>query len=171
MQRSAEEGCDIEFKDGSITGEDCAKLERLEQFARTMMSSGKIGNFVRTLYSLRSYAKKHAEERAEAEGRDAPGARQHFLLMLFVLNSCCSFWIAMGTVLREVVACLVTLVRGLGLDLQQGHSSKLESEACRLEALQHQPACVVSLLNLGACVEFHFHTTYGQSWECQWAVA
>ena len=39
-----------------------------------MMSSGKIGNFVRTLYSLRSYAKKHAEERAEAEGRDAPGA-------------------------------------------------------------------------------------------------
>ena len=56
-----------------MTGEDCAKLERLEQFARTMMSSGKIGNFVRTLYSLRSYAKKHAEERAEAEGRDAPG--------------------------------------------------------------------------------------------------
>lgn len=71
-KRSAEEGCEIEFKDGSVTGEDCAKLERLEQFARTMMSSGKIGNFVRTLYSLRSYAKKHAEERAEAEGRDAP---------------------------------------------------------------------------------------------------
>lgn len=82
MQRSAEEGCEIEFKDGSVTGEDCAKLERLEQFARTMMSSGKIGNFVRTLYSLRSYAKKHAEERAAAEGRDAPGTFQHFLNVL-----------------------------------------------------------------------------------------
>ncbi len=74
LQRSSESGCVIEFSDGNISGEECAQLQRLEDFARTMMTSGKIGNFVRTLYTLRNYAKKHAQERAEAAGQEAPGA-------------------------------------------------------------------------------------------------
>ena len=69
LQRSAETGCELEFTDGNVSGEECAQLERLEAFARTMMTSGKIGNFVRTLYTLRNYAKKHADDQAGHSGR------------------------------------------------------------------------------------------------------
>ena len=74
VQRSAESGCEIEYVDGNISGEECAQLDRLGNFARTMMSSGKIGNFVRTLYTLRNVAQKQAAKEAEAAGREAPGA-------------------------------------------------------------------------------------------------
>ncbi|KAK9862583.1 hypothetical protein WJX84_006657 [Apatococcus fuscideae] len=71
-KRSAESGCEIEYVDGNISGEECAQLDRLGNFARTMMSSGKIGNFVRTLYTLRNVAQKQAAKEAEAAGREAP---------------------------------------------------------------------------------------------------